>query len=69
MWEKKLKSGTATLSREAKISTLKDCLSGIGTQIDEISAAKQAQTKDGSKWRKHCWVYVSHYLCISMLMR
>lgn len=54
--QKKLKSGTSNLSRDDKIATLKDCLAGIGTQIDEISAAKQNETKNGSKWRKHCWV-------------
>jgi chromodomain-helicase-DNA-binding protein 1 len=56
--QKKLKSGTANLSRDDKIATLKDCLAGIGTQIDEISATKQIETKNGSKWRKHCWVYI-----------
>jgi chromodomain-helicase-DNA-binding protein 1 len=54
--QKKLKVGTAQMSREEKISTLKECLAGIGTQIDEIAAAKQNETKNGPKWRKHCWV-------------
>jgi len=55
-FQKTLKSGTATLSREEKISTLKDCLGSIGTQIDDIVALKQSEKKDGSLWRKHCWV-------------
>lgn len=35
---------------------LKECLSGIGSRIDEVVAEKQAAGESGSKWRKHCWV-------------
>lgn len=58
MMQKKLKSGTDNLAREEKISVLKECLSGIGSRIDEIVAEKQAAGQSGSRWRKHCWMYV-----------
>jgi chromodomain-helicase-DNA-binding protein 1 len=44
------------LSREEKISALKECVAGIGSRIDEIVAEKASQGQDGNKWRKHCWV-------------
>lgn len=58
---KKLKSGTENLSREEKIVALKECVAGIGSRIDEVVAEKQAEGKNGSKWRKHCWVFASFF--------
>ncbi|GMK59395.1 hypothetical protein CspeluHIS016_0800010, partial [Cutaneotrichosporon spelunceum] len=58
---KKLKSGTENLSREEKIAALKECVAGIGSRIDEIVVEKTAQGQDGSKWRKHCWVFASFF--------
>ncbi|KAK8853315.1 hypothetical protein IAR55_004019 [Kwoniella newhampshirensis] len=58
---KKLKSGTDNLSREEKITALKECLAGIGARIDEIVADKQAAGQDPAKWRKHCWVFASFF--------
>ena len=58
---KKLKSGTENLSREEKIVALKECVAGIGNRIDEVVAEKQAEGKNGAKWRKHCWVFASFF--------
>ncbi|KAL1413280.1 ATP-dependent DNA helicase Hrp3 [Vanrija albida] len=58
---KKLKSGTEHLSREEKIAALKECVAGIGSRIDEIVTEKTALGLDGSKWRKHCWVFASFF--------
>ena len=53
---RKLKNGTDNLSREEKISALKECLSAIGSQIDKALVEKEAEGADVNKWRKHCWV-------------
>ncbi|OCF38014.1 chromodomain-helicase-DNA-binding protein 1 [Kwoniella heveanensis BCC8398] len=58
---KKLKSGTDNLSREEKITALKECLAGIGARIDEVVKEKQTAGLDGPKWRKHCWVFASFF--------
>jgi chromodomain-helicase-DNA-binding protein 1 len=54
--KKKLKAGTDNLTREEKIAALKECVSGIGAQIDQVVGAKERSGLDGPKWRKHCWV-------------
>ena len=56
---KKLKGGTDDLSREEKISALKECVAGIGARIDEVVADKSPA--DAAKWRKHCWVFASFF--------
>lgn len=59
--QKKLKSGTDNLSREEKISALKECVAGIGRQIDQVVADKRSEGSDAAKWRKHCWVFASFF--------
>jgi hypothetical protein len=44
------------MSREEKISALKECVSAIGTQIDQVVSEKERNGLNGGKWRKHCWV-------------
>lgn len=56
--QKKLKSGTDGLSRDEKIAVLKECLSGIGSRINEVVSMKAAEGESASRWRKHCWMYV-----------
>lgn len=57
--QKKLKSGTDGLSREEKIAVLKECLSGIGSRISEVVSMKAAEGESATRWRKHCWMYVT----------
>lgn len=59
--QKKLKSGTESLSREEKIAALKECVAGIGSRIDEVVQEKAAAGEDSAKWRKHCWVFASFF--------
>ena len=56
---KKLKSGTDDLSREEKISALKECVAGIGARIDEVVAGKSGDEE--TRLRKHCWVFASYF--------
>ncbi|KAI9634188.1 putative Chromodomain helicase [Dioszegia hungarica] len=58
---KKLKAGTDNMSREEKISALKECVSAIGTQIDQVVSEKERNGFNGGKWRKHCWVFASFF--------
>lgn len=56
---KRLKSGTDSLSREDKITALKECLANIGSRIDDLIVEQGIKSNDDErKFRKHCWVYV-----------
>jgi chromodomain-helicase-DNA-binding protein 1 len=58
---KKLKTGTEDLGREEKIAALKECVAGIGAQVERIVAEKKAAGEDAAKWKKHCWVFASFF--------
>lgn len=54
---KRLKSGTDSLSREDKITALKECLASIGSRIDDLIVEQGIKSNDDeTRFRKHCWV-------------
>ncbi len=54
--QKQLKTGTDDLGREEKVFVLKECLSAIGSRIEDVVVEKRRMHENAEKWRKHLWV-------------
>lgn len=60
---KKLKDDTEHLERDAKVATLKECLSAIGGHIDHLLHTKFAKCTAAEKdrWHRHLWAFSSFF--------
>lgn len=54
---KQLKAGTEDLPREQRVHVLKECLSAIGTRINDAVSEKAGPTDDKERLRKHLWAF------------
>jgi chromodomain-helicase-DNA-binding protein 1 len=54
--KKLLKGTTDSLSREEKVTHLKDSLAAIGSRIETVVAEHAARGESAEKWRKHLWM-------------
>ncbi|GAA5881326.1 hypothetical protein JCM3774_002875 [Rhodotorula dairenensis] len=57
---KRLKSGTEGLSREEKVTHLKETLSAIGARIEVIAAAEKTPASQEQR-RKHLWKWTTYF--------
>ncbi|KAG8767337.1 hypothetical protein FRC12_006308 [Ceratobasidium sp. 428] len=58
---KLLKGTTDSLSREEKVTHLKDSLAAIGARIEAVVAEHAARGESAEKWRKHLWIFVTYF--------
>ncbi|CAE6414800.1 unnamed protein product [Rhizoctonia solani] len=58
---KLLKGTTDSLSREEKVTHLKDSLAAIGARIEAVVAEHAARGENPEKWRKHLWIFVTYF--------
>ncbi|KAG9088716.1 hypothetical protein FS749_001947 [Ceratobasidium sp. UAMH 11750] len=58
---KLLKGTTDSLSREEKVTHLKDSLAAIGARIETVVAEHAARGESAEKWRKHLWIFVTYF--------
>lgn len=58
---KELKKGTDHLSREQKVTVLKDCLSAVGTQINGILNESKGNQSAKDQQKKHLWTFASYF--------
>ncbi|CCO27131.1 chromodomain-helicase-DNA-binding protein 1 [Rhizoctonia solani AG-1 IB] len=58
---KLLKGTTDSLSREEKVTHLKDSLAAIGARIEAVVAEHAARGENAEKWRKHLWIFVTYF--------
>ncbi|QRW21501.1 chromodomain-helicase-DNA-binding protein 1 [Rhizoctonia solani] len=58
---KLLKGTTDSLSREEKVTHLKDSLAAIGSRIETVVAEHAARGENAEKWRKHLWIFVTYF--------
>lgn len=52
-----------TLPKEERVAALKECLSGIGAQIDKVvkEDKKNLPTDQKEKWLKHLWTFATYF--------